>query len=853
VQQAALQALETTRAQGNTAGLVVLATGLGKTWLSAFDSNRPEYRRVLFVAHREEILSQAMKTYRQIRPEARIGHYAGEQKDLRADILFASIQTLGRTAHLDRFSPAEFDYVVVDEFHHAAARTYRRLIQYFRPKFLLGLTATPERTDGGDLLALCQENLVYRCDLVEGIRRQLLCRFRYFGVPDEVDYTNIPWRNSRFDEDVLTRHVATRSRAENAFQQLQKRGGTRTITFCASQRHADFMAQFFRDCGLRANAVHSGTTSAPRAASLEELSAGRLDIICAVDVFNEGLDLPELDTILMLRPTESRILWLQQFGRGLRKTVDDKVLTVVDYIGNHRTFLLKPQTLFNLGPGDHEVFNLLERARQGPIEIAPGCFVTYELETIDVLRGLLRTTREPEQALRRYYEDFREVHGARPTAVEAYHDGYNPRSVRRQGQSWHSFIGAMGDLSADQARVVERHRSFLEALETTEMTRSYKMLVLLAMLNHDAFPGSIAINELTEGTLQGASRNAHLKSELSAGGDDPTATRGLLERNPIEAWTGGRGTGGLPYFSYRDGVFSTAFEVDAADRLSLQELTRELVEWRLAEYLQRLEARSESSAVICSVKHAGGRPIIFLPRREDHPELPEGTATLLANGEAYEAEFAKIAINVIRRPGQAGNELPAVLRGWFGADAGLPGTAHSVVLEPQGDGKWILRPIGLQTGALQKWRRYSREEIPPLFGLPFSDAIWNAGFVTRPGHIFLLVTLDKTTKAESFQYRDKFLSPTVFQWESQNRTRQQDAAGQAIRAHSERAIAVHLFVRRSSKIGQRSAPFIYCGDVQFRDWEGERPITVRWELAEGVPDRLREELHVPRSAGDPTS
>ena len=141
----------------------------------------------------------------------------------------------------------------MDEFHHAAAPTYRRLIDHFRPKFLLGLTATPERTDGGDLLALCEENLVYRCDLIEGARRDLLCRFRYYGVPDEVDYRNIPWRNSHFDEEQLTNHVATQARAQNALEQLAAHGGTRTLAFCVSQRHADFMADshagFKRDLG----------------------------------------------------------------------------------------------------------------------------------------------------------------------------------------------------------------------------------------------------------------------------------------------------------------------------------------------------------------------------------------------------------------------------------------------------------------------------------------------------------------------------------------------------------------------------------------------------------------------------
>ena len=215
IQQEALRALNQTRERGNKAGLVVLATGLGKTWLSAFDS-------VLFVAHREEILGQAMRTYRRIRPHASFGFYTGQEKSNDANVLFASVQTLGKAKHHQQFPREHFDYIVVDEFHHAAAATYRRLIDYFEPHFLLGLTATPERTDGGDLLGLCGENLVYRCDLAEGIRRDLLCPFRYYGVPDEVDYSNIPWRSSRFDPEALTNAVATQSRAANAEGSIRK-------------------------------------------------------------------------------------------------------------------------------------------------------------------------------------------------------------------------------------------------------------------------------------------------------------------------------------------------------------------------------------------------------------------------------------------------------------------------------------------------------------------------------------------------------------------------------------------------------------------------------------------------------
>jgi len=430
VQKEALAALEETREKGARAGLVVLATGLGKTWLSAFDSHRPEFQRVLFVAHREEILGQAMKTFRRIRPAAKLGLYTGTQKDENADVLFASVQTLSREAHLRRFDRRDFDYVVVDEFHHASARTYRRLIDYFEPKFLLGLTATPERTDGGDLLSLCGENLVYRCGLREAIERGFLSSFRYFGVPDLVDYSNIPWRSHRFDEEQLTTAVATRDRAENALEQLQKHGGDKTIAFCCSKRHADYMRDFFLESGIPSASVHSGEGSDPRAGSLEKLESGELQVVFAVDMFNEGVDIPHIDTVLMLRPTESQLLWTQQFGRGLRKAEGKEDLAVIDYIGNHRSFLLKVQALFDLVPGDQHVRDVLERLQAGEVDLPPGCEVTYELEAVDLLNSILR---EPTggDVVRSYYETFRELHGRRPTASEALHDGYSPRSVGR--------------------------------------------------------------------------------------------------------------------------------------------------------------------------------------------------------------------------------------------------------------------------------------------------------------------------------------------------------------------------------------------------------------------------------------
>ena len=318
VQREALAALEQTRLQGFRRGLVVMATGLGKTWLAAFDTARPQFRRVLFVAHREEILRQSLDVFRRVQPDADLGLYYGGEKQPDARVLFASIQTLAGNLH--RFAPDRFDYVVIDEFHHAAARSYRRVIDHFQPGFLLGLTATPNRMDGADLLALCSDNLVYECPLTEGIERGDLSPFRYFGIADDVDYAPIPWRGGRFDPAALTEAVETQERAQHALDVWRDKGGGRALAFCVTVSHADFMAEFFRRNGVAAAAVHSGATSAPRVGSVEQLRAGELQVICTVDVFNEGLDVPEVDTVLMLRPTESPVVFLQQLGRGLRRS-----------------------------------------------------------------------------------------------------------------------------------------------------------------------------------------------------------------------------------------------------------------------------------------------------------------------------------------------------------------------------------------------------------------------------------------------------------------------------------------------------------------------------------------------------
>ena len=540
IQRKALAALQRSRAAGNTVGLVVLATGLGKTWLSAFDTMQPAYKRVLFVAHREEILDQACETFRKARPNAQLGLYTGRTKAPDADVVFASIQTLGRQNHLLRFAPEAFDYIVVDEFHHAAANTYRRLLNHFTPKFLLGLTATPERTDGGDLLALCQENLVYSCGIHEGISHKLLCPFHYFGVPDDVDYRNIPWREVRFDEADLTAAVATESRARNILDEYRKRAGLAHWPFVARSTTQISWPIFFgsRVCAV---AVHSGPASA-RAASLEQLNAGSLDIVCAVDMFNEGIDLPLVDTVLMLRPTESRIVWLQQLGRGLRTATGKTHLTVIDYIGNHRAFLLNVSALSNC---DRSVPNL-----QRPLSefswIAPICRRAARSLTICkwwMSFGVYCCRSDSTADIDLYYGDFKERTGCRPLAAEAFHEGYNPRMVRKSAGSWVAFVDSKCDLNTKQKLLRLHHHAFLNILEITPMTRSFKMLTLLAMLNRDSLPGSIEIGDLAREFSRLAGRSAALRADVGVSLDDHGQLRKYLERNPVAAWAGRKRNG----------------------------------------------------------------------------------------------------------------------------------------------------------------------------------------------------------------------------------------------------------------------------------------------------------------------
>ncbi|MCW8906667.1 MAG: DEAD/DEAH box helicase family protein, partial [Sedimenticola sp.] len=496
VQRSALQALSDSRRKGYRRGLVVLATGLGKTYLAAFDSKAINAKRLLFVAHREEILSQAETTFQRIHRIARVGRYTGKRKEVDADFLFASIQTLGQSHHLERFSPDHFDYVVVDEFHHAAATTYRKLLSHFNPKFMLGLTATPERTDQSDILTLCDDNLVFTSDLFRGIESKLLSPFHYYGIYDEsVDYQEIPWRNGQFDPNSLSNKLATLARARHSLKEWREKAQKKTLAFCVSIKHAEFMAERYRREGVSAVAVH-GDSVIGRTEALKQLADGEIEIIFSVDLFNEGVDLPAIDTVMMLRPTESKVLFLQQLGRGLRRHGGKKQLVVLDFIGNHQGFLNKPQALFGVGSTHKSLVEFGQKLKNGRLELPSGCYVNYDLKIIDFL------VRLSSEGSAKAYQTLKDSLGRRPTLSEFYRSGESLQKVRQQYGQWWRLVQDQGDLSHSEVDALETIGDFLREIEITSMTKSFKAVLLEAFLEMDGLRASPTIDALSMQALK---------------------------------------------------------------------------------------------------------------------------------------------------------------------------------------------------------------------------------------------------------------------------------------------------------------------------------------------------------------
>ena len=478
VQIEALYALEHARANGITKGLVQAATGVGKTYLAAFDSRR--FKRILFIAHREEILNQAAASFQVVRPELTQGRIDQNRKDTEQDILFASVQTMARMVRDERFSPDDFDYIVVDEFHHAVTDSYRTVTGYLRPKFLLGLTATPDRLDGRDVYALCDYNVPFSITLQDAINKGILCPFRYYGIFDETDYSSVSFRNGRYSPSELDRLYRTAGkRTELILKQYRKHQPTRTLGFCATRDHARFMTEAFNAAGIPAAAVYTGG-EVRRDEAIDALNKEQIRVIFSVDMFNEGVDIPDVDMVMMLRPTESPTVFLQQLGRGLRNAPNKPYLTVLDFIGNYRNANRIPSFLTG-----KECRTLGVNSLTIPMD----CIIDFDLRLIDLFQTMSRNAMTLEQRFMEEYERIREMKGHRPSRMDLFTemDGEVLDKLKKSGNPLRNYFAWLHDhgfLNDREAVLYDSSaRDIIHTLETTNMSRLYKMPVLMAFID----------------------------------------------------------------------------------------------------------------------------------------------------------------------------------------------------------------------------------------------------------------------------------------------------------------------------------------------------------------------------------
>ena len=488
----ALYSLDKSREEGFDKGLVVAATGIGKTYLAAFDSAK--YQRILFVAHREEIIKQAAQSFKNVRNSDDIGFFYANQKDTSNSFIFALVQTLGKDEYLNEkyFAKDYFDYIVVDEFHHAVSNNYNKIINYFTPKFLLGLTATPERLDSKDVFALCDYNMVYEVRLKDAINKGWLVPFKYYGIYDEtVNYEDIDYKYGKYDDKQLEEALMLNKRGELILNHYQKYNSQRAMGFCSSRHHAEYMAKVFNENKVPAVAVYSGERgeySEERDIALAKLTSGELKVIFSVDMFNEGLDVPQIDMVMFLRPTQSPTIFLQQLGRGLRKAKDKKCLNVLDFIGNYKKANLVP---FLLSGKEYSAAEC-KKNKQGDYEFPEECIVDFDFRIIDIFKKQAEREMKVKDKIKEQFDIVSDMLGHRPSRVElfTYMDDDVYQNIRSKNKSMDPFknyleyIKENDELSYDEEILYNsRGREFINMIETTSMSKTYKMPVLLAFYN----------------------------------------------------------------------------------------------------------------------------------------------------------------------------------------------------------------------------------------------------------------------------------------------------------------------------------------------------------------------------------
>lgn len=586
VQEEALEALNQLREEGYNKAMVVLATGLGKTYLAAFFAKT--FQRILFVAHREEILHQAKRSFEKVISTKTTGLYYGPEKNPDADIVFASVTTLSMKQHLSAFISKAFDLIIIDEFHHAAANTYQRVLEYFAPEFLLGITATPDRMDNKDIYGLCDGNVAYQMHFTEAIEKHWLAPFKYYGVYDETDYSKVKWLGTKYDREELLAVQIREGMAEKIMSAWKQHKQARTLVFCSSIKQAIYLSNYFNNHGAKTVSLHSGQIEISRKDAISLLEKGEIDAIFTVDLFNEGVDIPAVDTLLFVRPTESLSVFTQQVGRGLRRHPEKTHCTIIDLIGNYRNADLK-LSLLDTSRNEQKKTKLVDPI---PPEL---CEINLELNVINLLKELALKRQPRKEKLLYAYQELKEELGRRPSYLELHlYGNADAKEYKQEFKSYASFLNWVDELSQDEISVFEKYKAWLEEVESTSMSKSYKMVVLLAMLERGVENWYLPITPeqvapfFKEYYQQKKYRMIiEFSKEKSKGAwlEDETKLINQIKTMPMTKWSGS--SKGLVEF--KDYMFSLKFEIIKEHVEILFSFTKEICDYRLHEYFERKE------------------------------------------------------------------------------------------------------------------------------------------------------------------------------------------------------------------------------------------------------------------------
>ena len=737
MQRDALDSLKRLRTHGETKALAIAATGSGKTYMAAFDVRAMAPKRMLFVVHREEILIDARKSFARVMgtDPSSFGILSGTQKEWDKDYLFAT--NLSLLNNLERFPANHFDYIVIDEAHHVSSKTYQNALAYFSPKFLLGMTATPERGDAQDIYQTFDNNIAIEIRLRDALDADLVVPFHYFGISEVgcVDYENIDLNNI----DQVAKLLQTHRRVDHIVKNMNFYGydgeQCKAVGFCVNVEHARYMAEEFNKLGITACYLNSVHSREERQQAIKSLSDDNdpLQIIFTVDLFNEGVDIPAINLVLMLRPTASPIVFIQQLGRGLRKHANKTFLTVLDFIGNHNKAFLMAIAL--CGSRFYDKDSLKVAVKKDFVTL-PGCS-HIQLDPISkeqILRQIENENFNAMKYLKEEYQNFKLDIGNRiPTLMDFF----------------------VVDGAPDPLRYIKRERSYLNFLAKVE-TENSTLTALLANELHDKYQRYFDLS--------------------------------LPIKRPHEF-------------------------IILLTLLRQPTLTFEQAKFEVGRYLETVD----DDTLLHAFEHINGdffdkREKLSLPICAHH--VTEQANSILQRSESFTALV---------------ND-PFVIP-WLQTtlEYGLVCYADSFGAESLG------------TPGLKLYQQYNMRDLALVANARKAHSAYRGTGVLREGNdFFFFIDLHKAEGA--IEYKDKFISPSQFQWDSPSGCSTTSKQGIDIINHQEKGNRLHLFVRKFKELDKVIEPYIYIGQGDVISHEGEKPINFQLKLHNTVPFGIYDEF-----------